>query len=451
MRSCFLPLLLLLPIASVARAQVEATPPKGIILPNYDLVRIGQTEAIESGAVVARSTGPLANVYNPAGLASADKTEVNGSSTGYQLTTLGLEGVGPTVSSSRLSNLGGFLGVVIADPVVKSKKWRLGFAIYSPLGWEPGTLNGKASNVIGGQDVTLDYRSQVRLRAQVPSLSAGINLSKTLRFGVGFQVPIISILQQQQSSTLAYDAIDAAQVDRVFAADGSVWTIRGTTGLQWDVTPAISLGVMAQTGTARLWGSSLYSDEITTSFGSGFETANFRDPSAKLDYKLPFLLSGGVAVKLGKVQLEGDVRWYSKIDQFNLYSSDSVGLGLSQMDGGVPVTTQVVLAPVTLTYQSVVNLAVGGSIPVSKGWSVHLGFNTDQSPLPDTDQIFRKVSLIGATAGVSFRISKVSGALGLGLQTGKSPTTSVGIPPTVRDTKLTVKTFQLLYSIAYTF
>ena len=57
---------------------------KSVILPNYDLVRLGQFEALESGAVIAQVSGPLANVYNPAGLASAPKTAVNASSTGYQ-------------------------------------------------------------------------------------------------------------------------------------------------------------------------------------------------------------------------------------------------------------------------------------------------------------------------------------------------------------------------------
>ena len=54
-------------LAAPAQPSLLTSPPKGIILPNYDLVRVGQTEAIESGAVVARTTGPLANVYNPAG------------------------------------------------------------------------------------------------------------------------------------------------------------------------------------------------------------------------------------------------------------------------------------------------------------------------------------------------------------------------------------------------
>ncbi len=451
MRALAVLLLASLAIGTPATAQVLTSPPKGIILPNYDMVRIGQTEAIESGAVVARATGPLANVYNPAGLAAADKTAINGSSTGYQAVTLGLEGVGKNVGSSRISNLGGFLGAVIANPVIKSSKWRLGFSIFSPLGWEPGTLSGAVAAQVSGQDATLDYRTQVRLRAQIPSVAAGINVSKSFRLGVGFQVPIVSIQQEQQTTFLASDANEASTVTRAFAVDGSTWLVRGTLGAQWDVSSKLSLGLMAETATARLWGSSFYSDQVTTAFGTGFEALNFRDPNARLEYKLPFLLSGGAALRLGKVQLEADARWYGKVNEFDMYTSDSTGIGLRQMDGGVPEHSPVLLAPVTMTFTSVVNLAIGASIPVSKSWQLHLGFSTDQSPLPDTEQMFRKVSLIGATAGVSFKAARLSGAFGLGLQTGKSPTTVVGISPTEVDTKLTVKTFQLLYSIAYTF
>lgn len=451
MRALTVLLLASVAIGTPASAQVLTSPPKGIILPNYDLVRVGQTEALESGAVVARATGALANVYNPAGLAGASKTEINGSSTGYQLTTLGLKGVGADVSSSRIANLGGFLGVVVADPVIKSTKWRLGFSIFSPIGWEPGTLSGAQAGLISGQQVLLDYRTQVRLRAQVPALAAGISLSKNVRFGMGFQVPIVNVLQEQQTTSLASDATTASTVTRSFAVDGSVWLVRGTAGLQWDVTPKFSLGVSAETGTARLWGSSYYSDQVTTAFADGFETLTFRDPSARMDYKLPFLLAGGAALRLGKVQLEADARWYGSVGTFDLYSSDSLGTGLQQSDGLAPVTSEVELAPVLMTYRSVVNFAIGASMPLSEKWRLHLGFSADQSPLPDTDQMFRKVNIIGATAGLSFNVARLSGALGLGLQTGQSPVTSVGIAPALIDTRITVKTFQLLYSLAYTF
>ncbi len=436
-------------LAAPASAQLLTSPPKGIILPNYDLVRVGQTEAIESGAVMARTTGPLANVYNPAGLAAADKTVINGSSTGYQYTRLSLEGIGNDASAGRLANMGGFLGVALAEPVIKSSKWRLGFSIFSPIGWEPGTLSGEEQGIVDGNEVLLDYRTQVRLRADVPSLAAGFNLSRKVRIGAAFQVPVVSIRQQQSTASLAFDPITAGSVTRTFAADGSVWLVRAMAGLQWDATPKLSFGLVAETPTARLWGSSFYSDESTAATGSGFETIHFRDPNARLEYKLPFLLGGGVAVKLGGVQVEGDVRWYSSVSQFDLYTSDSLGVAVVAQDP--TVTAPVALAPVTLDFRSVVNFSIGARFPLSEKWSVHAGFNSDQSPMPGTNELFRKVNVIGATAGVSFTVSHLSGSLGFGLQAGKSPVTQVAIASYVRETRLELTTVQLLYSFAYSF
>lgn len=434
-----------------ASAQVLSSPPPSIILPNYDIVRLGQWEAVESGAVVARVEGPLANVYNPSGLAASKKSEINGSATGYQYTSISLEGIGNKASATRLSTLTGFFGVVLAEPVIKSAKWRLGFSVFSPIGWEPGTLSGTGQSVSGGANLLLDYRTQVNFHALVPALAAGMNLSPRLRLGVGFQVPIVSILQEQTTTLLATSGAAAAQTNRAFAADGTTWLVRGTAGVQWDVAPSFSLGLMAETPTARLWGSSFYSDERTVSSGLGFATLNFRDPDARLTYKLPFLLAGGAAVRMGKLHLEGDVRWYSSISQFDLYSSDSVGVAVSDTGANPPVVGQVQLAPVTLTYRSVVNFAVGAQYPLSQRWQVHAGVNSSQSPLPNTSEIFRNVNVIGVTAGVSFTAAHLSGSVGLGFQTGQSPPTPVGIGSEVKETRLSVTTVQLLYAIAYAF
>ena len=422
-------------------------PPKGIILPNYDMVRLGQLEAIESGSVIAQVSGPLANVYNPAGLAASDKTAVNASSTGYQVTRLGLEGFGSRVSSTRFANLGGFLGVVLAAPVVKpASRWRFGFSFYSPISWEPGTLSGAENAFIDGTQRDVEYRTQVRLRTHIPSLGAGYRISPTFRVGASLQVPIIDVLQEQSVNSLIVAPAEAAQVSRNYAADGSTWTVRGVLGAQWDVTPAVALGLNLTTPNVRLWGSSFYQDNATQSFGTGFSAINFRDPNARLEYRLPLVLAGGAAVRL-----EADVRWYNSIGTWSLYESDSLGISVDQ-DGVGPVNTETVdFAPVELTYRSVVNFSIGGRIPLSKRLQLHAGFNSDQSPLPGTNEIFRKVNMYGATVGLSLTGARLSGSLGLGFQKGTSEVTQIGIPPFIRETTVEVKTFQLLYSISYAF
>lgn len=432
-------------------AQVLASPPNGIILPNYDLVRLGQWEAIESGAVVARTDGPLANVYNPSGLAASAKSEINGSATGFQYTRISLEGLGQETSASRFSTLSGFLGIVLAQPVLKSNKWRLGFSVFSPINWEPGTLSGEVQTTSGGTDVLLDYRTQVGLHALVSSLAAGVKLSPKLRVGAAFQVPVVTVRQTQATSALSTSATAASTVDRTYMADGTTWLVRATAGVQWDVAPAVSLGLAIETPTARLFGSTFYSDQLTSSSGLGFESVQFRDPKARLAYKLPLLVAGGAAFHIGKLQLEGDLRWYASLSQFDLYTSDSVGIAVSDSGANPPVLAPVQLVPVTLVYRSIVNFAIGANYPLSQRWQVHAGFNSDQSPLANTNEIFRTVSLYGGTAGVSLTASHLSGSVGLGFQTGNSPPTPVGIAAQVRETRLKVTTVQLLYAIAYSF
>jgi long-subunit fatty acid transport protein len=438
-------------VAAPAAAQVLSSPPNGIILPNYDLVRLGQWEAVEAGAVVARTDGPMANVYNPAGLAAAQKTEINGSATGYQYTSVSLDGLGAKASSSRFFSLSGFLGVVFADPVVNSTKWRLGFSVYAPINWEPGTLSGAGQLPGAGTNLSLEYRTKVRLNATVGSLAAGVRLSPKVRAGVGLQVPVVAVLQQQSTSLLSTSATEASTVDRIFAADGSTWLVRATAGVQWDVAPAISLGLSTQTPTARLFGTSFYSDQLTASSGLGFASLRFRDPDAHLVYKLPFMLAGGAAFRIGKIQLEADVRWYASVSPFDLYSSKLLGVAVRDSGAAPPVIGTATLVPVTMSFRSITNFSVGARYPLSRQWELHAGFNSDQSPLSGTNEIFRNVNIIGGTAGVSFTGAHLSGSLGLGFQTGRSPPTPVGSGSDLAETRLKVTALQLLYSIAYAF
>jgi long-subunit fatty acid transport protein len=393
----------------------------------------------------------MANVYNPAGLAAAQKTEINGSATGYQYTSVSLDGLGAKASSSRFFSLSGFLGVVFADPVVKSTKWRLGFSVYAPINWEPGTLSGAGQLPGAGTNLSLEYRTKVRLNATVGSLAAGVRLSPKVRAGVGLQVPVVAVLQQQSTSLLSTSATEASTVDRIFAADGSTWLVRATAGVQWDVAPAISLGLSTQTPTARLFGTSFYSDQLTASSGLGFASLRFRDPDARLVYKLPFMLAGGAAFRIGKIQLEADVRWYASVSPFDLYSSKLLGVAVRDSGAAPPVIGTATLVPVTMSFRSITNFSVGARYPLSRQWELHAGFNSDQSPLSGTNEIFRNVNIIGGTAGVSFTGAHLSGSLGLGFQTGRSPPTPVGSGSDLAETRLKVTALQLLYSIAYAF
>ena len=77
---------LLLVLRAVQAQTPEFSLPPSSLRPNYGRIGIGQREAIEAGAYVARTDDSLANWYNPAGLAMSRKTAL-ASSSAYDLTT----------------------------------------------------------------------------------------------------------------------------------------------------------------------------------------------------------------------------------------------------------------------------------------------------------------------------------------------------------------------------
>ena len=165
--------LFLLPQALSAQAS-EFTIPPSSILPNYDRVSVGQREALEGGAYVARTDDALANWYNPAGLVSSEKTAINASSNAYELTKTTLTGIGEKSSGTRFSPIGGFFGVVVGAPIAKSPRWRFGFGYTKPVAWSPSTLDGAFNLPAGGGTEAFDYTTSASFGTVIPSLNGGL-------------------------------------------------------------------------------------------------------------------------------------------------------------------------------------------------------------------------------------------------------------------------------------
>src|SRR5262249_4353998 len=107
---------------AAAAAQTLPVPiPKALIFPNYDNVLVGQNQALEGGAYIARVDDASANFYNPAGLVQSEKTSLNASSTGYIVTRLSADTLSTSISSSKIDNVPGYFGVVLAPPFTDAR------------------------------------------------------------------------------------------------------------------------------------------------------------------------------------------------------------------------------------------------------------------------------------------------------------------------------------------
>ena len=200
----------------------EFTIPPSSILPNYDRVSVGQREALEGGAYVARTDDALANWYNPAGLVSSEKTAINASSNAYELTKTTLTGIGEKSSGTRFSPIGGFFGVVVGAPIAKSPRWRLGFGYTKPVAWSPSTLDGAFNLPAGGGTEAFDYTTSASFGTIIPSLNAGYRLSPTIRVGAGVGYGVTELTQNQTITDRLILPTGVTTAIRVFSTDGSV-------------------------------------------------------------------------------------------------------------------------------------------------------------------------------------------------------------------------------------
>jgi hypothetical protein len=443
----------LLAAGDVAAQTDTMSQPQSLILPNYNRIRVGKDEALQGGAYVARAGGPAANVYNPAGLANAKTSQVAASSTGYEYLSLEIAGTTRTASSSDLVGLGSYFGFVLADPPIPLERWRFGFSISEPLDWSPPSI----ATVIEGQ--SSDPAQELRLTAQsslgsfIPAFAVGFAATDDVRFGLSISLPRISFNQAVGVSIRSTTA-SATQVDlRNFSASGDSKQVRAAIGAQWDVVPALTLGLVATTP-GVVWSSGgKLSGQGGSYTGTSLVDNRFLDTSADFTYKLPFQLEGGVAVRFDRFAFEADVRWYAAVSDFSLFASQTTGTRTVTSPLGIPTSSPLAFAPSVVSWGDVVNVAAGGQWDVSDKVRIQLGFFTDRSPVQD-GAVFPKTDLYGGTAGASFVIGKLfAGSLGASYTSGTSARTVLGRLPdgTAVESEVRLTILQLLYSVELSF
>jgi long-subunit fatty acid transport protein len=438
-------------VAPLARAQSTFFLPPGAILTNYDRVLIGQEEALESGAFVARAADSTAGWYNPAGLALVRRSVIGASATGYQLDMIDLGQIQTGSGKVTLAQLPGYFGAVLGGDVIASDRWRIGFSATKPTSWSAG-VNGATL-----EGTLINYSSRVSISTLVPALSAAWVALPSLRFGAGFGVAITSISQTQILSMRSDPQVTDAAILRTADGTGTTWGGHGTFGLQWDVTGNLVAGAALRTPTFTILrtGSLSFQDIQTVNSAAGPATIQtyFTDPNATFSYKLPLDVNLGLAWREPRFDVEVDVRFHSAISEYVLLGSGREVETITTYADGVKQSTKAPFPGLRYGAATVWNFAVGGRYTLDESWSLHGGVYTDAAPASSTtSSIFRSVNLYGLTAGAKLKGDHLSGSLGLGLSWGKSDDFLLGTPGAGSvSTRLSILSLALLYAIAYRF
>jgi hypothetical protein len=417
-------------------------------MPNYDRVYPGLTESIEGGAYVARARQAPALFYNPAGSATVDRTVLNASAQGYQLTTLGGSGFDHTSPVSSFEALPGFLGVVLGREVIDWESVRLGFAVAQPVHWVASANAGTAPDP--GQRVNYSVHSDIN--TITPTFSIGWAASPALRLGGSLEFPYTSISNTGALSGEITTATTSQGTLRTLSAGGSTLQVRAVFGLQWDLTSWMTLGTTFRTPGLKIKDGGSFQYQGLTNLNTGTRQIFFQDPNANFEYRIPLEAALGAAFQFGPFGFEVDVRFHDGTKSYQLFTSDQTAR-VTDTTTGTPVVTQIPFPGVTYRAKPVWNGNLGVHLDLSKTFSLSAGAYLDYSPVDLPNSGFRNVNLIGFRTGVSFVIGKLSASVGVGWEhgTGNDDLLPSGVPIPGETATLSLNTFSLLFSVSFGF
>jgi hypothetical protein len=439
---------LLFAIAGPAGAQEFIVPPT-LLIPNYDRVNPGLTESLEAGAYIARARNAPALFYNPAGIATVQRTVLNASAQGYQLTTLGGTGFDRSSPVSSFEPLPSFIGVVLGKDVIDWERVRLGISIATPVHWNQ---SANASSIpTEGQRIS--YAVHSTFDTLVPTFAAAWEASSTFRLGGSIEFPYTTISNTGSLSGEITDSTTSRGTLRTLSAGGSTLQIQGVVGAQWDVLQWLSIGARLRSPGLKLTSKGNFLYEAITNTLTGTRHTYFLDPSAQFEYRLPLDVSLGAAVRFGPVEIEADVRFHDGTHSYTLLASQQTARIVDTTGGGAPVISSEAFPGVNYRARQVWNGSLGAHVSLSPSFIISAGSYLDYSPADPSTSVFRHVDLIGFRLGAAFKIDKLSASLGAGWEhgTGTDDLFPSGLPIPGETSDITLDTFTLLFSVSFAF
>ena len=445
--------LLLVPMTAAAQVPSAIIPvPKALLFPNYDNVLVGKNQALEGGAYIARANDASANFYNPAGLAAAEKTSLNASSTGYVWSRITSKSSGADISTSKIEGVPGYFGAVLEPPFVDTRSWRIGFSITRSVSWSPGGIDQSLTDTgIAGLD-RATYSTEASFGTQVYQLAVAWAPVKSFRLGVSGGLATTNFNSKVSLSGAVTQAGQPGQFLSTLRTNGSDNAIVFGIGAQWDVVAGLTIGALIRPPGIRMGGSSTVTHESNYLLPVGSTAAYFRDEAGEFQYKLPLEASAGLSYRFGAWELEFDLRYHDAVSQYDFYRSNVPYQVLTQTAAG-PVNTTAPPPVIPYSAKRVFNGAFGGNVRVWEHATVHAGFYSALSPVDDAQNSpLRKADLYGFTGGFDFQFEKFGASIGAGYQFG----TSVPTPITIGNTSLgasevKLQSISIFYAISYQF
>jgi hypothetical protein len=439
-----------------AMAQDGLFPPT-LLVPNYNRVFPGLSESIEAGASLVRSGSPPALWYNPAGLVLSERTTVNASVQGYEVTFLrGSDALNGGTQESNISTVPTFVGIVLGEEAIHLKNLRFGFGMSNPISWSQSVNNGAPVS----STTSILYGTNSEFTQYQAEAAVSYAVSDSFRLGFELAVPYTYLSDTGQLTGTRSTANSLLSTLRTETMSGYNFHLLPVASFQWDALPWLGLGgVFAPPALRILSGGSLTLTGVDTENAttpSVTRNVAFRDTKATFSYVIPGRLSLGAAVHFGIVEVELDAHWYVATGPYNLISSTAQVKTINAISGMQPQTVLSPFPAQVWATRNIVDLNLGGNVRVSKLIKLLVGFYSDHAPGSVQSNVFQNVTFYGVRAGVSFNSSSLSGSVGLGYEWGSTNVPLQANFPgsdmaTITNQPLSLQTLSLLFALAYVF
>lgn len=349
--------------------------PNDYVLPNYDRIPLGQVEALEGGAFTARAEDSLATWYNPAGISRNSTSLVNASSEVFEWTTVTVDGLGASPTSTAQNILPAFFGGVLGNPPLHTDRLRIGFGLSRPTVWS-FTLDDALISPVSGGGERLNYTSIASFNESNVAVALSYATEHHFHYGLSFGLDFTSLSQNLTVSDQLTAGGSSQNSLQTFRTNGTATDFIATFGTQWDATDHLRIGAVLKTPGISLGGSTDMTYESLTTSGGQTTDLYFHDANAQFRYDKPLEANAGIAYFFEGASIEVDVKYHENTGQYQLYESGQTATVVTTAGGGTSTSITESFPSTRYHARSVVNGAIGGHINMGPHLNAHLGFFT---------------------------------------------------------------------------
>jgi len=353
--SCWVLALVLIGSTALLNQSIEAegfrNPPPGA----FDLGR--------AGGRIAQVDDASAAAHNPANLVDLDSPEIQFSPS---IVYISADYTSPTGQTAESTDPWKFLPNLFATAPLADGQVALGLAVTTPYGlgsqWDQSS--SAFARPFGVWRYQSPYDAQLTTVNLSPSLA--VKLGDSVNLGAGLDVMWSQVTLKQFYPWFLLTG-NIADPDGQLKATGDGTGVGGNFGATVKIAERHRLALTFRMPITINYGGDFHADNVPAFFGGGTLTRNFNT-----SIKFPTIVAAGYGIELtDQIRLETDVEWL----EFSNFKE--LPLNISNPLPGLP-------ASVPENWKDTVTVGIAGDWHFADDWTVRLGYQYYQSPVPDS-------------------------------------------------------------------